>query len=250
MVKTQLHQLLAVEKDRKRRAASILTEATAVFKGKKELFDGFVNKIVSTQDDAPFLENEQKEMVTSVIEKLDYTFKTISDALNLTLSKEETNSKGNAKAELVVDGKNYGSFSATSLLALENNIEQVFLLLKEIPTLDTTSKWVTNPNRDDVKDLEIPEKQYKTQKKSRAIVLYEATKEHPAQVQLQAEDVQIGYWETHKTTGRFTPREKTDILSRVETLLEAVKTSRSKANTAEVEDVTVANDLFKYILGK
>ena len=244
---SKLHEVLAVERDRKKKAASILNETLSVFNNKKEHFDGFRKNFVRTDDDAPQLDAESRELVTSVREKLTHTFQSISDSLNLTLSKEETNSKGNAYAELNIGSKTY-NLSATSLLALENQLGETFNLLKAIPTLDNTAKWVADDDRDDVKKLETPEKQYKTQKKSRVIVLYNATPEHPAQVTLQPEDVQIGYWETYKTTGKFTPREKTDILARIETLLESVKTARARANTVAVEDVQIASEVYDYIL--
>ena len=250
MSKLQLHQLLAIEKDRRGKMKSIFDETRKVFSNKKELFEGFIKTFIAKDVDVQKFETEQKELVTSVREKLVHTFESLADSLNLTLSKEETNSTGNAKAELIVDGVSYGVLSSTALLAIEGNIDQLLLLLKEIPTLDNTYKWIPNKDRDDVKDLENPKIAYKTQKKSLPIVLYEATKEHPAQVQIQTIDAQIGYWETRESTGKYTPREKTDILSRIEKLSEAVKTARAKANTVDIVEVDVATKLLAYVLGK
>ncbi len=58
-----------------------------------------------------------------------------------TFRKEETNSADVAKAELIVGEKKFGTFSATSLLALESNINRLKDLYNAIPTLDQTRKW-------------------------------------------------------------------------------------------------------------
>ena len=245
---SKLHQLLAVEKDRKRKATNVLQETKKVFSTKKDHFDGFVKEFKATVENAPQVQKEQKELVTSVYEKLDHTFNILTDAMDLTVSKEETNSTADASAVVVVDGKEFGKFCATSLLAMEGYFEQVLGLIKEIPTLDSTHKWEKNPDRDDIKQLAEAEIQYKTAKRSQPVVLYQATKEHPAQVQMETYDEQIGFWETMKTTGRLTPREKTEMLDRIENVLEAVKIARAEANGVKVVESKQSGAMLNYVL--
>ena len=129
MVKNQLHQLLAVENDLRTKAQKIVQETAATFSKKAEHFDGMAKTyepLAHAEGEQPFqIPPEVKEIVTTVEEKLSYTQKSMIDAIDAQLSKEETNVSGLATAELAVDGILLGTFSATSLLALESNLTRV-----------------------------------------------------------------------------------------------------------------------------
>jgi hypothetical protein len=81
----------------------------------------------------------------------------------------------------------------------------------------------------------------------RNIILYEATKEHPAQVELISYDVIIGTWSTTRSSGKITPAEKHLMLERAGELLVAVKKARAKANECGVVPVK-SDKFFNYIL--
>ena len=95
-------------------------------------------------------------------------------------------------------------------------------------------------------------KTHKSKKIQKPVVLYEATHEHPAQVQLAGEDVTIGHWKNVKLSGAIPVTEKQAIVARVEKLLRAVKEAREEANaTEEVATVPkVAETLFSYVFEK
>lgn len=241
---TQLHQIIACENDVVKQAESVRNETETTFLKKQEHFDGLRKDYSAKSDDEEQIPPEVKEVVTTVADKLSHTEKFMIKAINLTLSKEETNSSGNAKAELVVDGTTFGTFSATSLLALEKKLVSLRKLYEEIPTLDPSRTW----DKSDIDNIfQTKELKYRTAKKVRAMTLAPATDKHPAQVQLVNEDVQVGTYNTTYYSGKIRPKLKSEYLERIDNLLVEVKKAREKANQVDVVDVTVASKIFDYI---
>jgi hypothetical protein len=78
-------------------------------------------------------------------------------------------------------------------------------------------------------------------------VKYEATKEHPAQVEMYMEDVWVGTWTTTKFSGAIPAAVRNAMLERMRKLLDAVKTAREEANNLEVRPVKVGAALLGYI---
>lgn len=231
----KLHQLLAVERDVKRTAIKMSEETIALFKNKAEHLKGVLRTYKKAFDDGPDFQPERKAMVTTVDDKLNYFIKRWKPYLDLVLQKEETNSSGNAIQELFVDNQSFGVYNATSLLALEKHVGVIIKVIQNIPTLDPTHEWGEAENGTFVSKY--PEETQKTQKLTKPIVLYEATKEHPAQVEMTSYDVIAGIWTTTRTSGMISPKRKADMLERAEKLLRAVQSARSKANGCDVINV-------------
>ncbi len=246
MGKNQLHQLLAVEQDRRGRATEILQEAGVLFTKKNEHLDGIVKVYRPKDDTGDVIPDEIKEIVTTVADKLKYTVPFISKAIDAQLSKEETNASGLARAELLIDDHSFGELAATSLLALEQHLQRLLGLYRVIPTLDPAKRWSESDNEGHtfVSDTEV---KFRTNKVESFDVVVQATKEFPAQVVKVTKDVQVGSWETIYKSGRITPLQKSEVLSRIDRLIDAVKTARSKANEAEVKQIKVGESLLGFI---
>ena len=216
--KAQLHQLLAVEADRKQKAGIILNETANVFGKKGEFFDGLVKTYSSFEEDGDKMPAEIREIVTSVPDKLKYTMKAVITALDAQLSKEETNSSGTVRAELKVGEIDFGEISAPGLLALESHLNRVRVLYHAIPTLDLTRAWHPDVEKGGNYWKTDPELRYRNTKASKPITLSTATKEHPAQVQLVTTDKQVGEWTTVYKSGKITSAQKSILLSNKEFL--------------------------------
>lgn len=241
----KLHELLAVEQDRKAKANKAIGDLQNLFTKKTPYFDGMVKRYISLEEESEEIADERKEMVTTVALSLKEALEEISAGLDAHLSKEETNCSGEAKAELLVEGKSLGTFSATSLLALEGHLAKIRELYKEIPTLDPTRKWVFDALEGIYKTED--EVKFRSVKRPKVIVKYEATKEHPAQTELLYLDFQVGKYETIYSSGRITTAQKTTLLQRIDLLIEAVKVARSKANMVEVNNIKFGKQLFSFI---
>lgn len=248
--KNQLHQLLAVESDLRSKAAKILVETKTTFLKKQEHFDGFVRSYepfeVSDEKKMTQIAPEIKGVVTTVDSKLRYTQASLTQAIDAQLSKEETNASGTAKAVLEIGGISFGEFSAPSLLALEGILVRVRDVYNTIPTLDPVKNWGEDGSQKNIfvtSDYET----FRTEKTPRVITLAPATEQHPAQTQLMNVDQQVGKFTVRYSSGRITPKQKSDYLGRIDILIIAVKKARSKANQAGVVGIKVGNKLFSFI---
>src|SRR5438132_1009448 len=78
-------------------------------------------------------------------------------------------------------------------------------------------------------------------------VKYEATKEHPAQVEMYMEDVWVGTWTTTKLSGAIPAATRNAMLERVRKLLDAVKEAREEANLLQVQTQKLGDALLAYV---
>jgi hypothetical protein len=244
--KNKLHELLAVEQDRKHKSAQAIGEAISVFTKKDAQFDGMVKRYVTTEsEDTELIPDEAKEMVSTVKDKLEAVMEAVIAGIDAHVSKEETNCSNTAKSELKVGDTDFGTLSATTLLALEGHLAKLKELYAAVPVLDNTRKWDFDSQKGFYKTEE--EIKYRSVKRPKVIVKYEATKEHPAQTELLYLDFQVGKYVTVYSSGKITPTQKATLLKRVDELLEAVKVARAKANNVEAQQMKIAKNIFDYI---
>lgn len=241
----KLYELLAVEQDRKHKGYQAIGETRKAFAKADVQFDGMLKRYIPLEENAEQVPDEQRAMLTTVRQKLEQTLAIVAKGLNANLAKEETNASGTARAELVVEDQSFGEFSATSLLALEGHLQKLRELYAALPVLDTAKKWIFN-EQEGIYQTE-PEVKFRSVKRPKVVVKYEATKEHPAQTELLNLDFQVGKYETIYSSGKITVAQKALLLSRVNTFLEAVKIARSRANTVEVQKVELAEELFTFL---
>jgi hypothetical protein len=246
---SKLHELLAVMADSTNAAAAIKAETENTFTKKPDHFKG-LSRAMSFLDEARSSGNatDRKEMVTTVGDKLDYTFAVIGGNYDALLQLEATNQ--NANAALVIDGVVLAAgVPATFLLGMETRLKALRDTLLLVPTLDPSIRWEADAVagegvwRSDVQTA------FRTEKTLKHKVLYEATPEHPAQIEMWHEDRPIAKVETTHTSGAITPSEKSAMLDRISKLIVAVKTARQRANTTEVVKGKIASTLFDYIRG-
>jgi hypothetical protein len=152
-----------------------------------------------------------------------------------------------ARAAIVVgDQAITEELPTTFLIYLEKQLTDVYTFIGKLPTLDPTETWAW----DDARGCYVtaPSQTTRTKKVPRSTVLYEATKEHPAQVQVYNEDVVEGFWTLIKFSGALPVERKREILLRVVALRDAVKAARERANLTEVIDLRPAAAILEYVL--
>ncbi|KKL18768.1 hypothetical protein LCGC14_2472220 [marine sediment metagenome] len=246
----KLHELLAVEPDLEGNYKKILEETKNTFTKKSDHFFGFHRRLELFGDDKHDTPEEYKEMATTVHAKLDYQKKSIVRYLDAVLQKEATNQQ--AIADLTIDGIEIAKgVPATFLLGLENKLKQVRAVYEVSPTLPPGHKWVPDETKGDhVYSMDHPEEQFKSEKIFKVQVLYDATKEHPAQVEKIPETKDVGKYVKHIWSGMISPAEKSVILGRIDKVIRGVKKARQRANATEVVKRTIGKEIFKYIDGE
>jgi hypothetical protein len=229
---------LAVIADLTTTAKKINDEAIGTFGKKSELFIGSVTEVSHFSEEDKILDTtEQKEIVTTVFEKLKYLVRANVRALDAYLQKESTNQK--AQGDIVVGETTIATnVPATVLLGLETKLAELRTVYANIPTLAPGPDWKLDPaQRTGVYKSEHPDVRFRTRKTMRAVQLSPATQHHPAQVQAINEDSAIAKISVQTWSGMITSAQKSDLLDRIDGLIRAVKRARQRAN-AETVDTT------------
>ncbi|HEY4222463.1 MAG TPA: hypothetical protein VGO62_14005 [Myxococcota bacterium] len=245
MATQKLNQVLAIEKGVKSRVYGEVTTMNASAQ-KPALFNGFAKAYKPKEEDGEQFPPESSRVQMNAREMLTTLGRLLAELFDVTAAKDWANC--NARSDVVVDGKVLISKApATYLLFVEKQLNDVQTFVQNLPTLDPAEEWrfdePTNLYKSDTS------KTARTKKVQKPIVLYDATKEHPAQTQLITEDVVIGHWDTVKQSGALPVRRKTEVLERIEKVIKAVKFAREEANAQEAPETRVGDPLLSFILG-
>lgn len=250
--KGKLHEVIAVEKDARQTAAKIITETNVTFSKKHQLFSTHAKlytPLKSEDNERP--EEELAQPITTVGDKLEYFEKHIIRLFDIIVQKEEANTR--AKEDIIVEVNDERVTLAeqvpvAALVQLENLFESIrSQVFDVIPTNDPTKAWLDDSQAGEGRYLTASITRQRTNKKPMPIVLSPATDKHPAQVQLVSEDVPVGTWTITYYSGMLSPAEKSNLLSRLDKVLEGIKKARARANTIEVSSVIIGKKLFKFI---
>ncbi len=247
MKKSVLHELLAVEGDLDGAHKKILDETKSTFTKKQDKFMGQHRKLHMFIEDGIEHPEIYKKMDDTVQSKLDHMQKTEKRYFDAMLQKEATNQL--AVADLKVEGVVIGTdLPATFLLGMETRLKRLREVYSAIPTLQPGIDWV----KDETEGANVykngkPDEQLKTETIIEPVVLYEATKDHPAQVKEASKVVTVGKYRTSTWSGMLSVAEKSALLGRIDKLIRAFKKARQRANTTEVVNRSIGKEIFAYI---
>lgn len=236
----RLHELLAVEQDRKGNAERSRSQTLDTFRSRQNHFIGLRRTFKPfTVDEAQGeFGGERVEadtrLVKTVPEELGHLFASIGEAMDVGFQVDEANTE--ARADLEFQGEVIAEqLPATFLLQLEKRLREVRSVLKEVPTFDPVRIWSADPEADKKHVLRAePVLTIRKQRTRKYNVMYDATEHHPAQIDVVEIDEPVGEIRTYDWTGKISPRKRTALLEQADALIEAVKRARSRANAVEV----------------
>lgn len=241
---SKLNQIIAIEKSVKSQATRVETDLYHSLE-KKPLFQGLSRRYMPKDDeDGDQLPPEQVSVQVSAEDVLKQLSASLTRLIDVTATKDATNTR--AKADVVVDATVVAAgVPVTTLMFLEKELEKIAAFISRLPILDPTQSWAY----DQARGLYASEtvQTVRTKKIPRNHVLYEATKEHPAQVQVFTEDVVVGTWEKTEFSGALPATRVQAIASRLDKLRTAVKFAREEANTIDVTDVHYGEDILNFL---
>lgn len=238
-----LSQVLAIEKSTK---AKVTRETTDLHRlsNNQDSFSGFIRQYNPVVDDDFKYPDENKNILNNVSNILEDLNSLYSELFNIVAIKDWTNCK--AKADIIVNNEVLvKDVPATYLLFLEKELIKIKTIISDLPELDSNYSWNLDENTQTYKTKGI--QTVKTKKVKKPLVLYHATEKHAAQTDIITEDENIGTWETVKTSGAIPIVKKKKILSKIQTLIEAVKIAREQANTIKIEETSTIEKILKYI---
>ncbi len=243
---TKLNQVIAIEKGVKNRIHSAITELHKNAQ-KADLYYGFNKTYEPKDEDGETFPPEQKKVILRSNEVLGEMKKLMTEILDITATKDFANMKAAADIKI---GSNIlaKKVPVPYLLFLEKQLTDLRTFIDKLPILDEADDWKEDKALDVFKTDAI--KTHRTQKVEKPIVLYDATDKHPAQTQLITKDEVVGYWNQVKQSGAITRGDKRELLEKVETVLNAVKSAREEANSIEAPKKQVGKDILDYIFNE
>ncbi|MEZ4380323.1 MAG: hypothetical protein R3A79_03185 [Nannocystaceae bacterium] len=236
-----LHEILAVEQEVKANAERARAQLVDTFRTKKTHFTGIrrTYRPFSVDESSGESGGERLEADTrlakTVHEELGAVLREVGKAVDLGFQLDEANTR--ARADIVVDGEVLvADVPATFLLQLERRLKELRAVFKEAPTFDPVRVWSVDASADKKHVLRAePVTTIRKQRTRKYNVMVEATKEHPAQVDVVEIDEPVGEIRSYEWTGMLSTGKHSALLEQLDRLLAAVKQARSRANTATVD---------------
>lgn len=256
----KLNVLLATTDHQAAQFRKCLEDYVKFFKSKQGEFKG-EKKTYTPKDGTIDIPSERKNdiVVTTVDEKLKWLEETLTEYIDSVFSVEATNSSGNARARLVVDGTDLGEFSSLELLRLKSLLESGTFeeMYSSIPVRSDSEQWdkTTNEAYQDREIFESP-----IQRGTRKSVMKEAyilpdpniTKgtdsKYTPQIASKDTVIELGDYTFQKYSGEWSHRQRAELLRRRTSLLSSVIAALKTANEAEaVQSKLTAKTLFNYL---
>lgn len=237
------NQVIAICDGVKSKTKSIITQLHHKVQ-KEDFTSGFFRTYQPKDDEGEKLPDEKKMIQLSVFDAFEQFVKAYTELFDLVGTQEKTNTT--ACADITIDEVTVlKDVPVTYLLFLEKQFKDIETFISKLPVLDPVEEWTYDAN-----NMYYTSKTKETSKSKKVMynhVVAEATKEHPAQVQVYAADEIIGYWKTTKISGAIPKKEQTKLLEKVDKIQKAIKLAREEANGMEAVRVEYGKDLLNYL---
>lgn len=242
----KLNQCVALQAGKKQKAKDTLTEAYHQIK-KPDLFTGLTRTYQARDDGGEVLPDERKHPQMRVNDLIRGVRKDLVEMFDITATQDYANCA--ARADIILDGKKLlENVPVPHLLWLEKQLVDLRTFVSSLPVLDPTEDWAYSSDQDGFVSKAV--RTNRTKKVPKSHVKYEATAEHPAQVEMYMEDIWVGTWTQVKFSGCLPAKAKNEMLERVGKLVEAVKLAREEANSLAVQTIKSGNQILDYVFGK
>lgn len=241
----KLNQILAVRDGIKSRTYAAITEIDKRMR-KEDLLSGISRTYRPKDEDGDQLPDETKLVQVAMPDVIADLRAQLEEVWNITATAEYANTS--ARADITLDDGTVvlESVPVLFLLPMEKQLTDHRTMVSRMPVLDPAEHWAWDPNANAYK-ADVHETT-KTRKVPKAFVAYDATPEHPAQVQVFQEDEIVGTWATTKYSGALPAARRAELIRHADDLLKAVKKAREAANDMDVTNQIVAGPLLDYLL--
>lgn len=225
------------------------------FKNKQSLFVGKRDTFVALEGHFDQPEKRSFQNVSSTVaEQLSWFKEHAVDYLKTTLSIEKTNA-GGITAELVVDGKSWGSYTTLELLRLKGILDgKMKAMVQELPIRPETVLWNKSAdptfNNREVYETALEQGRTKTTIKRTVIVddpHIKDTPNRPPVTQNIDTPTETGIYTTQLFSGAITNKERAEMEVRYNNLYKAVVAALEDANAAELKETDLGDKVLGYL---
>lgn len=240
---SRLSHVVAVEKSVKTNATNTLTNAHHKLQ-RLESTKGISRTYRPLNDGDHVLPSESTKVQVDANKVIESIQKDLIRLFDITATKDQGNLV--AKADVQVDGVVLvHDATVPTLLFLEKQLVDLRTFISKLPVLDPSEDWSVDDNTGLYKTGVV--ESFRTSKVFRNHVKAEATKEHPAQVEVYQADEPVGVWSTVKFSGALQGSRVNELINRVTKLQEAVKAAREEANATQVENKTMGEAVLGWL---
>jgi hypothetical protein len=247
MAKAKLNQIIAIEDGAKKQEYADLTKAHHILQ-KSALFNGFSRTYNPRQEDGIQYPPEQNKVQQNAKQIVQQVKEQLGELFNVVATKDFGNAE--ARADVIIEGEEKPLLTGVPvphILYLEKKLIDLRTFIRKLPRLDPAKNWTYDGNSGMYRTAE--EEQIKTRKVTKPLVMYEATKEHPAQTQPVTIDEPEGIWKRIDMSTAYPQDEIVAMEKRLGQVEKALKFAREKANSIEVEKKKTGDIVLGYILG-
>jgi hypothetical protein len=236
-----LHAHLVLRRQIVDQTKLIGSETLKVFKGsgaKSESgpLKGIEKSYTPVADDGMKFESEKKNLITTAIDRLNYTFNQFEKLFDYTATRDLTNTK--AFADVVIDGTSIlTQVPVDTLYEGMKFLTEIRGILHEIPTLDGSYDW--RPGEKPGTWVRGPVITYRREKFTKGIVLAPATEKFQANVKEVTDEKIVGQWSAMYYDGCMTSAMQEALLKECDKLIAAFNEAHQNANKAEVQTMNV-----------
>ncbi len=184
---TKLNQIIAIQAGKKSQAKEAITIVYQSLR-KTDLLSGISRSYKPKDEMGEALPPETKLVQLKVREAVTQVVKSLTEMFDVVATQDWANCQ--AKADVVVAGQVLLSgVPVTHLLFLEKQLVDLHTFIEKIPVLDSAERWSYDSSQDCFASEQY--QSLRTKKVPKTHIKYEATKEHPAQVEMYMEDVTV-----------------------------------------------------------
>lgn len=261
----KLHVNLALTDTLRGKYKAMVANYTKFFRGNQGMFKGvkktYVPRDGYADDDSM---KGDTPVITTVHEKLDYFIKESNPFIQSLMDQEKTNAMGQATADLVVEGKRWGTFTSLELLRLKSLISSVelgdlYTMMLNIPTRDESTIWIETDKEEYISRAIVQTEMQSGTKRSqeaKEIILEDPniakmkdTSNYKPVTSTKREIIEVGDYTAQKFTGEWTQFARAEALKRKNDLLTAVIKALKECNECEVIPSSLTGDkIFGYMI--
>lgn len=240
----KLHQIVAIVSGKKTRASKLLTDSHQGWK--PDLIKGMSRSYQPIDAEGDKIPDENQTIQVRVSEVINKVVADLKDAFDIVATQEKGNTI--ACADVVVDNVTVLSkVPVGTLLFLEKQLTDIETFVKNIPTLTPDKEWEWDANQNCFATK--PVTQLRSIKVHQTHVKFPPTEHHPGQADILQVDKGVGYYTTRHYSSAIPASEQAKLLTRVVKLQDAVKMAREEANSIDVSNQSIGENVFKFIFG-
>src|SRR5574337_820052 len=224
----KLNQIVAVEKGLKARTATAITKIYHDLQ-KPALFAGLSKTYQPKDEEGDKLPAERQLVQLRVDDQLKLAGERLTQLFDVVLTTDSANTQALGTVK-VGDAVLLENAPVPFLLFLEKQLLDMRTILSKLPVTDPSELWnvdhATGEYRTDAVQTT------RTRKVPRVLEKAPATERHPAQTEVYMIDEVVGTWSTTRLSGAVQEVRRTELVDRINRVIDAVKFAVEEANQA------------------